>query len=297
MQKALEQMNVKLPEVVSDIMGATGLAIIRAIVKGERQPTVLAALRDGRCKQDTATIARALEGTWREEHLFALRQALELFEVYHEKIADCDQTLDRCLSTFEDRSGGTPLPPAPRVQTRHRNAPSFDARAQLHRLTGVDLTRIDGVDAHTALKIVAEIGVDMSRWPTEKHFASWLALAPGAKITGGKRISSRTKASANRAAAALRLAANALHHSHSALGAYFRRMKGRLGTPKAITATARKLGCLIYKMLRFGSEYVDQGQDYYERRYEQRVLSTLTRRARELGYRLVKDEADAVLPA
>jgi transposase len=288
MQKALEQMNIKLPEVVTDITGVTGMAIIRAIGNGERDAQRLATLRDARCKHDQATIARALEGTWREEHLFALRQATDLFDVYQGKIAECDRTIETCLQGFEDKSDGNALPPEPRPSKRPRNTPAFDGRHHLHRLTGVDLTQIDGIDAHGALKIVAEIGLDMTRWATDKHFASWLALAPGNKISGGKLLSSRTKASANRVAAALRMAASTLHHSHSALGAFFRRLKARLGAPKAITATARKLACLIYNMLKHGTAYVDQGQHYYEQRYQQRVLSNLSRRAQELGYRLVK---------
>jgi len=297
MQKALEQMNVKLPEVVTDITGVTGMGIMRAIVGGERDPQALAALRDCRCHHDAATIARALQGSWREEHLFALRQALELFDVYQGKLADCDRTIEACLTAFDDQSGGTPLPPAPRTSKRPRNAPAFDARSQLYRLTGVDLTRIDGIDAHTALKIVAEIGLDMTRWPTEKHFASWLSLSPGSKISGGKVLSSRTKHSANRVAAALRISASALHHSRSALGAFFRRLKTHLGAPKAITATAHKLARLIYNMLKHGTEYVDQGQQYYEQRYQQRVLSNLSRRAQELGYRLLKDPEASAAPA
>ncbi len=288
MQKALEQMNVKLPEVVTDVTGVTGMAIIRAILGGQRHPETLATLRDPRCAHDQATIARALEGTWREEHLFALRQAVELFDVYQIKIADCDQTIERCLDGFADHSGGDTLPPGPRSSKRPRNAPAFDARTHLHRLTGVDLTRLDGIDAHSALKIVAEIGLDMSRWPTDKHFASWLSVSPGNKISGGKILSSRTKRSANRVAVVLRMAASTLHHSRSALGAFFRRLKARLGAPKAITATAHKLACLIYNMLKHGTEYVDQGQHYYEQRYQQRVLSNLSRRAQELGYHLVK---------
>ena len=253
MQKALEQMNVKLPEVVTDITGVTGMAIIRAIGNGERHPARLAALRDGRCKQSEATIALALEGTWRDEHLFALRQAVEL-SMSHAKITDCDRQIQACLEAFEDKSDGTPLPTKPRTSKRPRNTPAFDVRGHLHRLTGVDLTQVDGIDAHAALKVIAEIGLDMRRWPTEKHFASWLALSPGNKISGGKVLNSRTKASANRAAAVLRMAASSLHHSHSALGAFFRRLKGRLGAPKAITATAQKLACLIYNMLKHGTE-------------------------------------------
>jgi len=297
MQKALEQMNVKLPEVVTDVTGVTGMAIIRAILAGERKPETLATLRDRRCHHDQATIARALEGTWREEHLFALRQAVDLFDVYQSKIADCDRTIESCLHGFADRSDGDALPSIPRSSKRPRNAPAFDARTHLHRLTGVDLTRVDGIDAHSALKVVAEIGLDMSRWPTEKHFASWLSVSPGNKISGGKLLTSRTKHSANRVAAVLRMAASTLHQSRSALGAFFRRLKARLGAPKAITATAHKLACLIYNMLKHGTEYVDQGQQYYEHRYQQRVLSTLSRRAQELGYHLVKAPDATPLPA
>jgi hypothetical protein len=297
MQKALEQMNVKLPEVVTDVTGVTGMAIIRAILAGERHAATLATLRDARCKHDQATIARALEGTWREEHLFALRQAVDLFEVYQGKIAECDRAIEACLTGFEDKSDGDALPPQPRTSKRPRNSPAFDVRTHLHHLTGVDLTQLDGIDGHGALKIVAEIGLDMTRWPTEKHFASWLALSPGNKISGGKVLSSRTKASANRVAAVLRIAASTLHHSRSALGAFYRRLHARLGAPKAITATAHKLACLVYSMLKHGTAYVDQGQHYYEQRYQQRVLSNLSRRAQDLGYHLVKAATSSPLPA
>ena len=290
MQKALEQMNLKLAHVVSDITGVTGMAIIRAILDGQRDPHELAKLRDRRCKTDEATIARALEGTWRAEHLFELRQAVELVEFYQKQIVACDRAIEAQLTRFEDKRGGQALSAEPRQRKARRTEPAFDARQHLYRVTGVDLTRIDGIDAHTALKVVGEIGLDMTRWPTEKNFASWLCLSPGSKITGGKRISGRTKPSASRAAAALRLAASSLYHSKSALGAYHRRMKARLGAPKAITATAHKLACLIYAMLKFGTEYVDRGQDSYERRYQSRILSTLTRRAQALGYQLVKNE-------
>jgi transposase len=268
-QKALEQMNVKLARVVSDITGVTGRRILRAVLDGERDPRVLARLRDRRCQHDEETIARSLEGTWRAEHLFALWQ------------------IEVCLGGFADQTAGHPLPAKPRTTKPNRTAPTFDVRTHLYRLTGVDLTRIDGIDAPTALKVVAETGLDMRRWPSDKHFASWLTLAPGTKVSGGKTLSGRTKPSASRAAAALRLAAGSLHHSKSALGAFFRRLKTRLGAPKAITATAHKLARLIYRMLRCGTDYVDQGQAYYERRYQTRVLSTLSRRAHALGYTLI----------
>jgi transposase len=289
-QKALEQMNVKLTEVVSDVTGLTGMAIIRAILNGERDPQVLAKLRDRRCQNSEETIARALQGNWRDEHLFELRQAVALVAFYHEQIAACDRAIEGYLARFNDKSAGQTLPPSRPRKTRSTHL-AFDGRNALHRVTGVDLTRIDGIEAQTALTIVAEVGLDMTRWPSEKHFASWLGLAPGTRVSGGKKLSGRTKPSTSRAAAALRMAASSLHHSQSALGAFFRRMKARVGPPKAITATARKLACLIYRILRFGTQYVDRGQDYYERRYQGHLISHLTRRAKQLGYTLVKAES------
>jgi transposase len=297
-QKALEQMNVKLARVVSDVTGVTGLRIIRAILDGERNPRVLARLRDRRCQHDAATIARSLEGTWRPEHLFALRQAVELLDFYQQQIAACDRELEANLGRFNAKTDGQPLPARPRTSKPSRTTPTFDVRNHLYRLTGVDLTQLDGIDAHTALKVVGEIGLDMSRWPSEKHFASWLSLAPGTKVSGGKQLSGRTPPSANRAAVALRLAAQSLARSKSALGAFFRRLKARLGAPKAITATAHKLARLIYRMLRFGTAYVDRGQESYERRYRTRVVATLRRRAHELGYTLTTtaDPTPALTP-
>ena len=287
MQKALTQMNVKLHHVISDITGKTGREIIEAIVGGQRDPVKLAQLRDPRIKADKATIAKSLRGHWREEHIFELTQALELYRVYQDKIAECDREIETHLARFEDRSGGEP--PAARSGRRRikGNAPRFDVWTHLYRMTGVDLTRIDGVDGFTALKVISEVGTDMTRWPSAKHFASWLGLSPNNRITGGRVISSKTKPSANRAAAALRLAANALHRSGSALGAFLRRKKAHLGAPKAITATAHKLARLIYTMLRYGQEYVDAGAEYYERQHQQRALRAAKRRATQLGYQLV----------
>ena len=292
MQKALTQMNVKLQHVISNITGKTGMAIIEAIVSGERDPKRLAQLRDPRIRADEATIAKSLQGHWREEHIFELTQALELYRFYHAKIAECDREIEAQLERFEDHSdGGSPAVPGRRSQG---NAPRFDIRAHLYRMTGVDLTRIDGVDGFTALKVVSEIGTDMTKWPSAKHFSSWLGLSPDNRITGGWVMSSKTKPSANRAAAALRLAANALHRSDSALGAFLRRKKAQLGAPKAITATAHKLARLIYTMLRYGQEYVDAGAEYYETQYQQRALRAAKRRAAQLGYQLVpmSDAAD-----
>ena len=240
MQKALTQLNVKLQHVISNITGQTGMAISEAIVSGARAPKRLAQLRDPRIRTDEATIAKSLQGHWREERIFELTQALELYRFYHAKIAECDREIAAQLERFEDHSdGGSPAGNGRRSQG---NAPRFDIRAHLYRMTGVDLTRIDGVDGFTALKVVSELGADMTKWPSAKHFASWLGLSPNNRITGGRVISSKTKPSANRAAAALRLAANALHRSDSALGAFLRRKKAHLGAPKAITATGPQAG-------------------------------------------------------
>ena len=218
----------------------------------------------------------------------ALTQALELYRFYQDKIAECDREIEAQLERFEDHSNGD-LPAAKSGRRRSKgNAPRFDVWTHLYRMTGVDLTQIDGVDAYTALKVVSEIGTDMTKWTSAKHFASWLGLSPNNRITGGKVMSSKTKPSANRASAALRLAANALHHSDSVLGAFLRRKKAQMArAPKAITATAHKLARIIYSMLRYGQEYVDAGAEYYERRYNQRALRAAKRRAAQLGYQLV----------
>ena len=286
MQKALTQMNVKLHHVISDITGKTGMDIMEAIVGGERDARKLARRRDPRIKADEKTIAKSLQGHWREEHIFELAQAVELYRFYQDKIAECDREIEAQLERFEDHSHGDP-PAAKSGRRRSKgNAPRFDVWTHLYRMTGVDLTRIDGVDGFTALKVISEIGTDMTKWPSAKHFASWLGLSPNNRITGGKVISSKTKPSASRAAAALRLAANALHRSDSALGAFLRRKKAQLGAPKAITATAHKLARLIYTMLRDGQEYVDAGAEYYEKQYQDRALRAAKRRAAQLGYQL-----------
>lgn len=274
MQKALSQMNLQLHNVVADITGMTGMRIIKAILDGERTPEVLAAMRDKRCKNSASTIARSLKGHYRPEHLFSLRQAVELYEFHQEKIADCDRQILEQLSCFDSEDTPHDTPPA-------------DVGEALQRMSGVDLTSIDGIDTTTALKILAEIGTDMSRWKTAKHFASWLGLSPGTKVSGGKILSSKTKPAANKAAAAFRMAAFTLFKSKSALGAYLRRQRARLGSPKAITATAHKLARLVYAMLSDGSSYVDAGQEYYEERYRSRVVQNLKRKAQEMGFELV----------
>jgi transposase len=288
MQKALVQMNLQLQHVIDDITGATGMRIIRAVLAGERDPHRLAALRDERCKNPAATIAKALRGDWREEHLFALAQAVELVEAYQAKITACDERIQAHLQTFPDRSDGQLLPPG-RPPRADRHDLSFDATTELYRITGVDLTAVSGLQAHTVLKVLSETGPDMSKWPTSKHFGSWLGVAPNNRVSGGKVLSRRTTPNANRAATALRIAAQSLHHSKSALGAFLRRKAAQLGMPKAITATAYKLARIIFDMLTQGTEFVERGQDYYERAYQARVLKSLNRRANELGYCLVQN--------
>ncbi len=293
MQKALTQMNVKLKQVLSNVTGKTGMQIIRAILEGERDPATLAAFRDGRCRKDEATIAKALEGHWRDEHLFALRQAVELYDIYQEKIAACDHELEAHLSTFCDAIEGlAPLEKKPKSRASHPLA--FDGYSERYRVAGVDLTDVPGLDAPSVLTILSEIGLDMTRWRNPKAFASWLGLCPGSKISGGKLLSSRSKACANRAAAAFRLAAYGLQHSKSYLGAFCRRMKARMGPAKAITATAHKLARIVYAMLLTRTSYVEKGVDFYEQEYRGRRVARLKRNARELGFQLIPiAEADS----
>ena len=283
LQKALAQMNVQLTNVITDIVGKTGQEIIRAIVAGERDPVKLAKFRDCRIHATEEEIAKSLRGNWREEHLFALAQAVKLFDAYQERIGECDQRLEQMLSQLA-RHAGAPEPN--KRKGRAKNAPKFDIRTALFRVCGVDLTRIDAIDVSTALKVIAEVGPDLSKFKSVKHFCSWLGLCPGTKISGGKRLSGASKRCANRLAQALKLAATGLVRSQSALGAYFRRMAGRMDKPKAIKAAAHKLARLIYTMLTQGTQYVDRGQDYYEQQYRQRVLANLQRRATTLGYKL-----------
>lgn len=291
-QKALTQMNLLLHNVVSDLTGVTGMRIIKALLAGKRDPQVLAGMRDKRCKNSIETIAKSLEGNYRPEHIFSLKQAVESFEFYQTQIAQCDREIESLLASFDAKVMTTPptnSDPEDGASVKAQGrAPAFNLKDELQRVTGVDLTKIDGIDTTTALKVISEIGIDTSRWKSEKHFASWLGLSPGSKITGGKRLSGKTKPVVNRAAAALRMAASSLYRSQCALGAYYRRMKARLGAPKAITATAHKLARLIYSMLKHGTEYTDVGQDYYEQQYKSRALKNLKARARQLGFDLVE---------
>lgn len=293
MQKALTQMNLLLHNVVSDITGVTGMRIIKAILAGERDPKVLATMRDPRCRNSIETIAKSLQGNYRQEHLFSLKQAVQGFEFYQSQVVECDQEIKVLLACF-DSVADDERPRHPKEPKRPRKKPAtFNLQNELYRVSGVDLTRIDGVDSSIALKVLSETGFDMNRWKSAKQFASWLGLSPGSKISGGKRLSGKTKPVVNRAATALRMAASSLMRSSCGLGAYLRRMKARLGSPKAITATAHKLARLVYSMLKYGTEYVDQGQDYYEQRYKSRAIRNLKKRAQELGYDLIEAQATA----
>lgn len=293
MQKALTQMNLQLHHVMSDITGVTGMTIIRAIVAGERDPNVLASHRDRRCHASVETVCQALVGNYREEHVFALTQALELYDVYQAKVAACDMQIEAILKRLKKNAtpSANKLLPA-RHETRSANAPAFDVRAALHAILGVDLTQINALGPYLALKLVGECGTNLTAWPTAKHFTSWLGLAPHNKISGGKVLSSKTRRTSNRVASLLRLAAVSVGRTDTALGAFYRRLSARVGKAKAITATARKLAVLFYNTLRHGMSYVDPGATYYEERYRQRVLGNLQRRAKSLGYVLYQADRD-----
>jgi transposase len=288
MQKALEQMNVKLTEVVSDITGMTGMLIIDAIIKGKRNPVVLARYRQPGCKNDEATIAKALQGTWRDEHLFELSQARELYQTYQTKVTECDRRIEQALALLPDRSASEEVLRKDSKRSRRQNSLRFDGTQLLFRALGVDLTAIEGIDVPTALLILGEIGVDVSKFPTEKHFTSWLGLCPRRDRSNRtvKRGRARRKGK-NRLGIAFRMAARSLHRSNSALGAFFRRMNSRLGYKGAVTATAHKLARYVYAMLKHGQAYVSQGLEQYEAAMRERIERTLRKKARALGYDLV----------
>lgn len=297
MHKALTQMNIQLNHVISDITGVTGLNIIRAILKGTRDPQVLANLSVSGCRKNIGSIAKALEGNFRKEHIFALEQAYEAYEFFHQQIGRCEKAIEHILSTIQkdipdNKSDEESFPSKRPTKKRacNRSPYCFNAPAAIKKITIADITTIPGIDANTAMKILSEIGTDMSQWANAKAFASWLGLSPGNKISGGKILSSRTKPSDNRAAQALRMSAASLYRSKTAIGAFFRRMRARLGAPKAITAAAHKLARILYRMLTEGTDYREAGENYYEQQYEARVMANLTKRAKEFGYILVPVE-------
>jgi len=273
MQKALFEMNVQLSNVISDITGESGLRVIDAILAGERDPEQLASLCSTRIKASRQTVAKALHGNWEEALLFCLKTALEIYRFTQNKIQDCDNCVERQLAAFEIR---TALPKA-----------TGNLRMQLHQICGVDLTKIPGIKEQSAQIIISEVGLDMGRWNTEKQFSSFLGLCPNNLITGGKILRRATRKVYNRAADTLRLCAQSLTHSKSALGAKYRRLRARLGAPKAIVAMAHHLARLVYRMLRYGENYVEKGIEHYERKFRLQRIKWLKKEARSLNFQLV----------
>ncbi len=298
MQKALVQMNLQLHLVVTDITGVTGMRILRDIVAGQTDPHRLAKHRDHRCQSSEAEIAAALTGNYRPEHLFALKQNLELFDAFQLQIQTCDVAIESHLQLLAQRSTpNTSLPPPRKSRKPRVNEPRFELWPLLHQIAGVDLSQIDAIGPYSALRLLAEIGTDMNRWPTEKHFTSWLTLAPNNKISGGRLLSSKTQPSANRAAGILRMAALSLGRTQTALGAYYRRLAYRVGKSKAITATARKLAILVYRTLKDGLVYQDPGAAAYNAQDRSRAVRRLTQRAADLGFALIDTQTGDVVQA
>src|SRR5205809_6874379 len=267
MQKALTQLNLQLANVLSDVSGMTGQAIIKAILGGERDPHKLAAFRDCRVKASEEQIARSLEGNWQEDLLFVLKQEQDGYEFCQKQMAECDRQLAQYHQQGKYRSQGSTLPEEKRkgrLKKKRANKPQFDLRAELFRISGTDLTRIDSIDVMTAMTILSEAGWDMSKWETEHHFVSWLRLCPDNRISGDKVIGKGRLPTNNPVSIALKMAASTLRLSKTYLGAQFRRFRTRLGAPIAIKAMAAKLARLVYRMLRYGMKYVDQGAAFYE---------------------------------
>ena len=290
MQKSLDQMNVRVHRAVSDLEGATGMAILRAIAEGERDARKLAQLRDRRCRQSEEQIAEQLSGHWREDHLFSLQQALKMYDAIHERIAAYEKEILGRLHQMErpDQQGQTapPLGNANKAQKIKKHGQEAKRQA-LYRMSGVDATQIDAIGVDTVEVVISEYGLDLSRFPTEKQFVSHATLAPHVPKSGGKPLKKRKHNSAStRVAAALRMAALSLRHSDTALGAYYRNIAKRIGGDVAVFATARKLATLIYRLLRWGQPYVDEGAQAYENRYRQLRLQNLTARVNALGYKL-----------
>ena len=289
-QKALQQMNIQLERVLSDIMGTTGQLIVRAIVAGERDPVVLARHRNPSCKSSEETIAKALTGTWKDEQVFVAQQALVLYDVYTAQIGVCDAEIERYLQTMDSRTGDpdAPLPDLPRAKadSKTKNAPPPQTRAQYARIIGVDLVAVMGLSASSVQTILSEIGSDMSRFPNVKHFCAWLGLAPRNDISGGKVLRSRTRKVVNRATQAFRQAAQSVSRSDSSLGAYYRAMRARKGPQQATVATAHKIARIVYHLLKNGEAFDLESAASYDRKRQERELRALNRRAQRLGYTL-----------
>lgn len=286
MQKALQQMNLLLHNVISDITGVTGMKIIKAIISGERDPNVLALNREKECRNSKETIAKSLVGNFRDEHMFALKQALELYEIYQAKISECEAVIVKHLGTQPDITDDQPPDSGRTVRSRERIRAGIDVRQKLFKMTGVDLFATPGLAADTLLTLASEVGFDMSPWKTVKHFTSWLGLCPGTKMSGGKALDRRTKRNANRAAQAFRMAASSLARSQTALGAFYRRIRSRTAGKQAITATAHKIARIYYWTLTKGATYVEAGQQAYEQMFKERRINSLRKQARSLGYQL-----------
>jgi transposase len=288
MQKALDQMNLQLHHVISDITGLTGLAIIDAILAGERDPARLAALRNRRIHASVETVTKSLVGDYRPEHVFTLRQSLGAYRYYQQLVAECDVEIERHLTAIPDAQPGVTARPASVTRRKARgNEPRFDLRTHLHRIFGVDLTTIPGIDVLTAHTLLTEVGPELSKFPTPAAFASWLGLCPDNRISGGKVLSVKTRRVKNRAALALRMSAQAVQGSHSALGGYYRRMRGKLGGPMAITATAHKLARVVYHLIASGQAYDESVFVRHEASHRERVQKRLQAQAAALGFRLV----------
>jgi transposase len=289
MQKALTQMNIQLANVISDLTGKTGLAIVDALLAGERDPQKLAALRDHRIKADRATIAKSLVGDWKDEHLFTLRQARVTYAHYQQMLAECDTQIATFLRAFESRVdvAAVPLPPSTTSHRRpQRHEPAFDLRGELYRILGVDLTQVPGLQSTTASAFLSEVGPSVERFATPKHFASWLGLCPDNRITGGRVLSAATRDVKSRTAYALRLAAQSLQRSQSVLGDFFRRMKARLGTPEAITATAHKLARILHYLVKHRCAYDASVFAQEEELHRQRREKALRKQAALFGFQL-----------
>jgi transposase len=286
MQKALEQMNVKLAEVVTDITGLTGMSIIDAILDGERDPIELAKLRDERCHHTEGQIALALQGTWRPEHIFELGQARALYRFHQQQITECDQQVQTELAKLPNRAGEKTRTVKPRKRGRKSNDVRFDAAGPLFEALGVDLTLIEGIDVGTALVILGEIGVDVSRFPTEKHFASWLRLCPPQDKSNKTTKRRGHRKGTNRVSIALRMAARSAGKTMTPLGLFYRRIRSRIGGLGAVKATAHKLACLVYRMLKYGQEYVVQSMEEYEAKIKANMFKVLTRKAKAIGFQL-----------
>jgi transposase len=289
MQKAMTEMNIQLSNVLTDLSGVSGMKIIGAMLEGERDARALSALVEPGVKATPEDIAKSLEGNWREELLFVLKQEVELYRVYQQKIVDCDRQLHQHLESLQSTVDlkAQPLGPKPKGKTRSRNAPQFDLRTELYRITGIDWTQVNGMDVLTAQTVIVEAGADLSAFPSEKQFTSWLGLCPTNEQSGGKILNRRTRKVVNRASGAFRNAAVTLLRSQSYLGAQYRRLRTRLGAPKAITAMARKLACLFYRLIKHGQQYVDKGTQYYEGRYREQQIRSLAKRAQKLGLQLI----------